>query len=283
MRATDAPPQTGPVAIAVAPNGGRRGKQDHPGLPIEPHELADTAERCLAAGAAMIHVHVRDRQGRHSLDPEAYRAATAAIRDRVGNGLVVQITSESLGVFTPEQQMTAVRDVRPEAASLALRELAPDAAHEAAFASFLDWLRREAVMPQIILYSVAEALRLGELKKRGLIPFESPPVLFALGRYRPGQTSQPTDLLPFLSPALPSFRRWMVCAFGRHEAACATAAALFGGDVRVGFENNLHLPGGALAGGNEDLVSATRNALEACGLALANADGLRERWATSSG
>lgn len=283
MSAPEALRQAQSVAIAVAPNGGRRGKQDHPALPIGPDELAETAEKCLIAGAAMIHVHVRDREGRHSLDPEAYRAATEAIRERVGRRLVVQMTSESLGAFTPEQQMETVRAVRPEAVSLALRELAPDAAHEAVFASFLDWLRRERVMAQIILYSAEEASRLGEMEKRGLIPFDEVPVLFVLGRYSPGQISEPADLLPFIDPRPPASRHWMVCAFGHHETACVTAAALLGGHARVGFENNLHMPDGTLAAGNEDLVSAARKALEACGLTLAGADDLRGQWAASAG
>ncbi len=71
-------------------------------------------------------------------------------------------------------------------------------------------------------------------------------MLFVLGRYaRRPRTSLPADLLPFLAPDAPRFRSWMVCAFGRHEAACALAAALLGGDIRVGFENNLLLPDGS--------------------------------------
>jgi len=50
-----------PVMIAVAPNGARKTKQDHPSLPINAEELAATAANCLAAGACMIHLHVRDR------------------------------------------------------------------------------------------------------------------------------------------------------------------------------------------------------------------------------
>lgn len=278
MLATNRHPKARPVAIAVAPNGGRRSKSDHPALPITPSELARTAELCLAAGAAMIHIHVRDHDGRHSLDADSYRAATAAIRNSVATKLVVQVTTESLGIFAPDQQMETVRQVRPEAASLALRELVPDATHERTFAAFLAWLRAEQVMPQIILYSPQEALQLRDMMKRGLVPFAQVPVLFALGRYRAGETSQPEDLLPFLSPDVSSFHEWMVCAFGQYEVGCVTAAALFGGDIRVGFENNLHLPNGRLAGGNEDLVSAARNASEACGLASADADDLRERW-----
>jgi 3-keto-5-aminohexanoate cleavage enzyme len=278
---TDASPRPNrmdPVAIAVAPNGGRRTQTDHPALPITPDELANVASVCLDAGAAMIHVHVRDRDGRHLLDADAYRATIAAIKARVGARLVIQITSEALGIYAPAQQMRVVREVRPEAVSLALRELVPDAAHEAAFVSFLEWLHVEKIIPQIILYSPEEALRLEALQRRGLIPFENVPVLYVLGRYTVGQTSRPTDLLPFLATGMPAFRHWMVCAFGQNEAACVTAGALLGGHARVGFENNLFLPDGALARGNEGLVVAARHAIEACGLAAAPADMLRSRW-----
>ncbi|WP_352911906.1 3-keto-5-aminohexanoate cleavage protein [Mesorhizobium sp. M0923] len=55
------------------------------------------------------------------------------------------------------------------------------------------------------------------------------------------------DLLPFLEESKPRFAHWSVCAFGAREAACVTAAALLGGHVRVGFENNRQLAKGALA------------------------------------
>ncbi|MGX5826859.1 3-keto-5-aminohexanoate cleavage protein [Mesorhizobium sp. 43Arga] len=266
------------VAIAVAPNGGRRTQADHPALPMTPDELADVAAASLEAGAAMIHVHVRDRDGRHLLDADSYRAATTAIRASVGDRLVIQITSEALGIYRPEQQRRVVLETRPEAVSLALRELVPDQAHEAGFASFLEKLRAERVIPQIILYSPEEATYLAALAGRGVIPFDNLPVLYVLGRYTVGQTSAPADLLPFLAPGSPSFGHWMVCAFGGQETACVTTAALLGGHARVGFENNLFLPDRALAPGNQDLVTATRRAVEACGLAVASADALRHQW-----
>jgi 3-keto-5-aminohexanoate cleavage enzyme len=267
-----------PVATAVAPNGGRRTQADHPALPLTPAELARVAAECREAGAAMIHTHVRDRNGAHLLDAEAYRAAIAAIRAEVGDDLVLQITSESLGRYRPDEQMAVVRAVKPEAVSLALRELAPGPAAEPAFAEFLSWLKRERVAPQIILYAPEEAVRLAEMQRRGLIPWHEIPVLFVLGRYVAGQTSLPADLLPFLAPDSPRFRSWMVCAFGRHEAACALAAALLGGDVRVGFENNLLLPDGSVAGSNADLVRAVAAPLTATGGRLADAASLRAAW-----
>lgn len=268
-----------PVAIAAAPNGGRRTKADHPALPITPAELARNAAECRDAGAAMIHIHVRDRDGAHLLDADAYRAAIAAIRAEVGDALVLQITSESLGRYSPAEQMAVVRAVRPEAVSLALRELVPDPADEGAFADFLLWLKRERVAPQIILYAPEEAAQLDGMRRRGLVPWGDIPVLHVLGRYVAGQTSLPADLLPFLAPEAPRFSSWMVCAFGRHEAACALAAALLGGDIRVGFENNLHRPDGSLAAGNADLVRAVAEPLIGSGGRLADAAALRASWA----
>lgn len=264
-----------PTAIAVAPNGGRKVKADHPAVPLTPAELAVTAARCRDAGASMIHAHVRTADGHHLLDAGAYRDAIAAIRGAVGQDLVIQITSEALGKYSPAEQRAVVRDVRPEAVSLALRELVPDASEEAAFADLLGWMKAENVTPQIILYEPAEAERLAELRKRGLVPFEHLPVLFVLGRYTKGQTSAPADLLPFLDSTAPAFEHWSLCAFGAQETACVTAGALLGGHVRVGFENNEWLPDGSRADGNEDLVAAARRGIEAVGLRAATAAELR--------
>ncbi len=268
------------VVIAVAPNGGRRTKADHPAIPLTPGELSRTAAECLDAGAAMIHVHVRKPDGAHLLDADAYRAAIAAIRGEVGDRLVIQITSEALGIYTPAQQRAVVRAVKPEAVSLALRELAPDAEEEGAFGELLLWLKRQRAAPQIILYSPEEAVRLSQLQRRGVVPFDDIPVLYVLGRYASGQTARPSDLLPFLAPGAPPFDPWSLCAFGRHETACVVAGALMGGHARVGFENNFMLPDGAVARANSDLVAAAKLALEKCGLAACAADELRQRIAT---
>jgi 3-keto-5-aminohexanoate cleavage enzyme len=267
-----------PTSITVAPNGGRRGKANHPALPLSVSELADCAAECLAAGAAMLHLHIRDKDGCHLLDGEAYRDAIREIKAVTDDELVIQITTEALGLYTLLQQIAVTKAVRPEAVSLALRELVPEAAAEVAFADFLLWLKSEQVTPQIILYTPEEAARLALLRQRGLIPWTNVPVLYVLGRYVKDQLSKPEDLLAFLAPDVPRFDHWTTCAFGRHEAAAVTLGALLGGHVRVGFENNLHLPDGSLAKSNADLVRTVANILEPSGVKLLSADGLRESW-----
>jgi 3-keto-5-aminohexanoate cleavage enzyme len=262
--------------VAVAPNGAARGRADHPALPITPGELAACAAACLEAGAAMIHLHVRDREGRHTLDPDAYREAIAAIRRAVGERVIVQMTTEAAGVYRPAEQVAAVRAVRPEAVSLAIRELVPDAAAEREAAAFLAWLAAERITPQYILYDAEDLARFRALRRRGVIPGERPFALFVLGRYTANRQSDPRDLLPFLDPA-PGAEEllWAVCAFGRAEAACLLAAAAFGGHCRVGFENNLLLADGRTAPDNAALVAQLVGGLRAIGREVADAAAAR--------
>ena len=271
-------PARRPVLLAVAPNGARRKPADHPALPMTPDELAVTAAACREAGAAMIHLHVRDAAGAHCLDAGLYRDATRAVRAAVGDRMIIQITTEAVGRYEPAEQMAVVEAVRPEAVSLALRELCPDAAHEPAFARFLDFLDRERIAAQFILYDAADVARLVDLAGRGVVPDASPPVLHVLGRYAACGRSAPADLLPFLSAAAGRFPDFMVCAFGADEAACGVTAALLGGDVRVGFENNLHLPDGTVAPDNAALIAAVAGPLQDLGRRTATVDAVRARW-----
>lgn len=263
-----------PLILTVAPNGARKTKDDHPALPMTAEEIARTAAACAEAGAAMIHLHVRDKEGGHLLDAEAYREATAAIRREAGDDLIVQITTESVGRYGPEAQMAVVRETEPEAVSLAIRELAAEAAQETAAAEFFAWLQERGILAQYILYSDEDIRRFDDLIRRGILPEGPKFVLFVLGRYSAGQTSQPRDLLPFLE-ANAAAHPWMVCAFGARETACAVTAASLGGHVRVGFENNLFLPAGVQAADNAALVAAAARGVTAIGRPIAAAPAAR--------
>ncbi len=264
-----------PVILTVAPNGARKTQADHPALPMTPAEIASCAAACVEAGAAMIHLHVRDKDGRHTLDAETYRAAMAAIERAIGNRIVVQITSEAVGMYRAEQQIAMVRELRPEAVSLAVREIVPDQAHEAPAAVFFAWMRKESVLPQFIVYSDADLARFDDLVARGVVPPGRHFMLFVLGRYTQGQRSQPTDLLPFFT-ANRAQRPWAVCAFGPREAACAAAATAFGGHVRVGFENNLYLADGSTAPDNAALIAAAAANARLIGRPVADAGAARD-------
>jgi uncharacterized protein (DUF849 family) len=258
-----------PLVVAVAPNGARRTKADHPRLPLTPAEIAREAELCATAGASVLHLHVRDQDGRHSLDPAPYRTAIEAVGRTLGDRMVVQITTEAVGRYGPGEQMATVREVHPEAASLGLMELIPDDQAIDDAAAFLAWLQRERIAPQYILYSPPEVARFHELRGRGVIPQRRPFALFVLGRYGEQVEAKPQDVLPYLA-AHDAECPWAVCAFGRRESACVLTAAGLGGHVRVGFENNLCLPDGRLAMSNAELVAQVTAAAPPLGREVAD-------------
>jgi 3-keto-5-aminohexanoate cleavage enzyme len=269
-----------PLVITVAPNGARRNKTDHSALPMTSAEIAREAARCREAGAAMIHLHVRDASGAHAIDPDLYRDAIGAIRREAGREIIIQATTEAVGRFTPAEQMAAMRALQPEAFSVAVRELIPDEAAEGPAALFLAEEARRGTLVQHILYDAGDVSRFIDLVEREVIPAPGASVLFVLGRYTQGQQSAPADLLPLLSRwTLPL--PWSLCAFGRREAACATAAACLGGHARIGFENNLHRPDGTLAGDNAELVSGLAGIARALGISIATADEARTLFAAA--
>jgi len=83
-------------------------------------EIAREAQRCAGAGASVLHVHVRADNGSHSLDAGRYCAAIQAVQTALGERIVIQITTEAVGRFGPAEQMAVVRELHPEAVSLAV-------------------------------------------------------------------------------------------------------------------------------------------------------------------
>lgn len=269
-----------PLIVTVAPNGAYKTPEHHPALPITPEALATTAKSCLDAGAAMVHMHVRRPDGRHLLDADAYRDATAAVRRAVGQEMVVQITTEAAQIYEPPAQMAVVREVRPEAVSVGLRELLKPDVPESTLHDFFSWLVREGIMTQVILYDEQDVEHWQRLRAAGVIPEAPWFLLFVLGRYTAGQTSSPSDLLPFLHKDDGRYP-WAMCAFGPRENACAITAAGLGGHVRVGFENNLFLKDGSTAADNAALVAQVAEGARALGRRLATADDVRRRFGRS--
>ncbi len=264
--------------MAVAPNGARKNRDDHPNLPITIKEIVRTAAECREAGACMLHLHIRDTNGKHTLDPEIYKSAIDTIQKETAHDLLIQVTSEAVSMYSPAEQMAAIRAVKPEAVSLALREFIPQPTQEKTAAEFFNWLHRENVIAQYILFTPEELSWYASLQARGIIPPKQHPLLFVLGRYATNQQSQPTELIPFVNQTNSS-SPWMVCAFGASESACAMTAAALGGHARVGFENNLLLSNGRVADNNAQLVDQVRHGAEVIGRPLANADEAREIFA----
>ena len=261
------------VLIAVAPNGARRSRRDHAALPLTPDEIAETALSCFQVGAAMIHLHVRDDEGRHSLDPRRYEQAIAAVKRRVGEKMLIQVSSEGAGQFTIGQQMAAVEALMPECVSLGLREYIEDAPAIDTGARFLEVLYRNRTLVQYILYGPDDIHWYKHLCELGIIPGETHMLLFVLGRYGK-QAGHPSQLAEYLK-ALERPSPWMVCAFGPNESSVMEEAVRLGGHCRVGFENNLEVKPGTTATDNAELVCSTAEIVRKSGNGIADSGAAR--------
>jgi uncharacterized protein (DUF849 family) len=150
--------------------------------------------------------------------------------------------------------MAVVRDLKPEAVSIALREICPQERDESKAAEFFSWMHAEGIWPQIILYSVEDVMRFDDLRRRGVFADESPFVMFVLGAYASAVDGSIADLDKLLAATAPSAYPWAVCCFGGKEHEVMLAATAQGGHVRLGFENNLLLPNDEIAADNAALI-----------------------------
>ncbi len=241
--------------IMVAPNGARRTKADHPALPITIPEIVACAAACHAAGADGLHAHVRDAEGAHVLDAGLYRELLAEL-SRAVPAMQVQVTTETVGRYTPAEQRRLVETLCPPAVSIALREITaePDLGLTRRFFSFCAEAR---IAVQHILYDTQEINRLANLVHEEVVPAEGLQVLHVLGRYAPGQVSRPEDLQAPVGRLAASglVADWAVCAFGPGETTILVDALCRGGKARIGFENNLLNADGTLAADNAERVA----------------------------
>ena len=180
-------------------------------------------------------------------------------------GMLVQITTEAVGRYTPQEQRQLVRDVQPDAVSVALREMLPDEGELHASREFYHRAHGADVAVQHILYEPLEVDRLFQLIDQGVIPPTGLQLLFVLGRYTKGQQSSVADIDPFLAaldaaaPVEPV--DWALCAFGVAETDCLVAAVERGGKARIGFENSLWNRDGSLAADNAERVRELKSLL----------------------
>lgn len=242
--------------IMVAPTGARRTKADHPNLPITIPEIIETARHCHAAGAQLLHAHVRDESGKHTLDAGLYTELLSEMATQVPT-MHVQITTEAVGIYSPAQQRAVVEKVQPKMVSVALREMMAED-DTTTLRQFYHHQTEAGTVLQHILYAAEDLVRLAQEIAQGTIPGENLSLLFVLGRYTKNQQSTPADLTPFLTEMAQSRHaknaEFMVCAFGQAEIACLLSAAEKGGNCRIGFENNILNADGTPATSNADRV-----------------------------
>ncbi|MDV7143883.1 3-keto-5-aminohexanoate cleavage protein [Tropicimonas sp. TH_r6] len=247
--------------LMVAPNGARRGKVDHPALPITEDETVETARECQLAGADGIHLHIRDGSGAHLLDAGRYGALLDRLREEVP-GMYLQVTSEAAGRYEAEQQRAMMHRLKPDNVSVGLREMVRHSDDWPAARDFYSWAQESGVGIQHILYSPQDVSAFAEACANDWIPGKRHSVLFVQGCYAHGSRNS-VELEAYLDPLDHMEIDWMVCAFGAAETRSLVRAAELGGKARVGFENSMWHADGTLARDNAERVREVDAAIRA--------------------
>ncbi len=262
-----------PIIIAVAPNGARKTKQDHPAIPLTAKELGETARACMKAGASMIHLHVRDDQQKHSLSVDLYKEAIKQVRLQTNNSILIQVTSESVGCYSPDEQFEMIHRLKPPAVSIGLREIRSET--EAKINQHFKKMRDNQVHPQLILYNDYDVSVYKDWLQRGILPGSAYSVLFVIGKPQKEGVFETEDLKISLIDKL-SINNWMTCGFGYQELDVAKQTFKLGGHIRIGFENNELLENKEIANNNAELIVQVATLMEGESYSIASAQEAQE-------
>jgi uncharacterized protein (DUF849 family) len=241
--------------ITVAPTGAETDKADVAALPVTVDELVRTAQECQAAGAAMIHIHVRDAQTRPTLDLALVREALSAVRE--ATDLVVQVSSGGAVTDSAEARL-AVLEADPDAASLTCGTvnfgtdvfLNPWDLIERLFLA----MRERAIVPEFEIFDLGQLATLRRLLDTHGAPYGDH-VHCDLVMGVPGGMPATTRALVACVAELPEGATWSATGVGRGTLPVMLAALSAGGHLRVGMEDTLTYAPGQPVQSNAQLVS----------------------------
>ncbi|MDN5895687.1 MAG: 3-keto-5-aminohexanoate cleavage protein [Nocardioides sp.] len=244
-----------PLLITVAPTGAETAKDECPQLPTTLAELVATAQECEAAGAAMVHVHIRDDAHHPTLDGGRLKDTVAALRE--GTGLIVQLSTGG-SVHDPLEDRLKVLDAAPDSCSLTMGTTNfGDAvfSNPWPFITDLYQLSQEReVVPEFELFDLGHVHALGRLLAKFGPPYGGK-VHVDLVMGVPGAMPGTADALVAAVAALPAeVTSWGATGIGRTTLPVGLAALAKGGHLRVGMEDVLTLAKGVPVERNAQLV-----------------------------
>jgi len=247
---------TEPCIISVAITGSVPRKRDNPALPVTTTEQIESTHAAYEAGAALVHVHVRNDDESSSSDPERFAAFQDGIRNHCPD-IIVQFSTGGRGRAL--EQRASMLYLRPDMASLAtgsvnfptiVYENPPDFVRSLAVQ-----MRDFGIKPEIEVFDLAMLYNTADLVADGLI-LAPPHVQFVFGVKHALPARR--DILEFevakLHELLPS-ATWTAAGIGRHQFEVARWALEMGGHCRTGLEDNIRLDRNTLAPSNAALVA----------------------------
>lgn len=263
-----------PVIISCAVTGSGDTTSHSPFVPITPKQIADDALAAHAAGAAIVHLHVRHPEtGAPSRDIGLYREVVQRIRDS-GSSVVTNLTTgigarfspdesdpnrnASPGMALPEDRMNHVLELKPDICSLDVATMnfgkhafinTPDHIEQIAKA-----VRAAGVKPELEVFDLGHLALARHLYGKGL--FAEPPFFqFCLGV--PWGAPATVETMQTMKSMIPPGSNWSAFGVGSQQFPMVALAIVLGGQVRVGLEDNLYMAKGVLAEGNAPLVERT--------------------------
>jgi uncharacterized protein (DUF849 family) len=245
---------TGGTVITVAPTGAETAKADAPALPVTLEELVATAKACEAAGAAVVHVHVRDGDGRPTLDLARVTAAVEAVRE--ATDLVVQVSTGG-AVGDPASARLGVLDAGADAASLTCGTVNFGAdvfmnPWELIERLYLEMRDRE-IVPEFELFDLGHVATMTRLLDRHGEPYGGH-VHCDLVMGVPGGMPGTVQALVACIGALPAGATFSATGVGRTTIPVMLASLAAGGHLRVGMEDTLTFAAGRPVRDNAELV-----------------------------
>jgi 3-keto-5-aminohexanoate cleavage enzyme len=240
--------------ITVAPTGAEADKSDVPVLPVTLDELVTTAKECQAAGAAVIHVHIRDARARPTLDVSRLTDTVTALRE--GTSLVVQLSTGG-AVTDSFASRLAVLDAAPDACSLTCGTVNfGDEVFNNPWPFICDLYagtQQLGVVPEFELFDIGHIATLHRLLGE-LGPPHGGHVHCDLVMGVPGGMPGDTATLAAAVSALPEGATWSATGIGRTSVPVMLAALSAGGHLRVGMEDTLSYARGRPVTSNAELV-----------------------------
>ncbi len=249
--------------ITVAPTGAELSKSDFPHLPTTLDELVETATSCEAAGAAMIHLHIRDSAHRPTLDHGYLSAAVQALRE--ATSLVIQLSTGG-SVHDPLEQRLTVLDAEPDSCSLTCgtTNFGDDVfLNPWGFMSDLYVQAQEReVVPEFELFELGHVASLSRLVDKHGLPFGGKVHVDFVTGVPGGMPGTPAALLAGVAMLPPEVTSWSATGIGRSHLPVAASALAAGGHLRVGMEDNVVFARGVPVEHNRQLVERAAHLAE---------------------
>ena len=272
-----------PVIITCAVTGGAASTQASPYVPVTPAQIAAECVAAAEAGAAIVHIHVRDPQtGRGSMELAHYREVVERLRDS-GTQVLINLTTGPGAMYvpspedprragpgstvaTPEARVAHILELNPDICSL---DVATHNHSEHVFMNIPEHLRKMAqsikqagAKPEIEVFDTGQIRLACDLIDKG---FLASPAMFQFCLGISWTAPATTEAMLMMRNMLPAGSVWAAFGIARGEFPMAAQAVILGGHVRVGLEDNLYLERGKLSPGNAPLVARAVRIIEALG------------------